>query len=227
MLVALATPVAATTLTIDLNKTYQFKATSLSHITTLDLWDPSVSKVEIQTTAGDNSDVRVIQQPTIKTITRVFNTTSESYMGNIVTVVGAQDSTINNNQPPVYRYYISRGVPTFKVTVPGYTGNPVAVRFNESAANAGTILNSAGVTYLYNGTGILHIKTLDTIVYTLWGTFESGQAPLNQSDVELYPLQQPCQSQPLHGRCSHGFRYGVIVTDTDTVRKIFCRCNQS
>ena len=185
LMLVVVTPVAATSIRLDLSKTYQFKHTNLSTIETLDLWDPSVSKVEIQSSTEDSSDVRVLQQPQINTLTRVFTTTTGTFAGNTITIEGANPSTINLQSRPTYRYYVTRSVPTFKVTVPGYTGNPMATKYNESwnksdTSSASSILNAANTMYLYNGTGILHINATGN-VYTTWGGFDT--APVDKNDI--------------------------------------------
>jgi hypothetical protein len=161
MLSTIAAPVAAVTVNIDLDKTYTFKNTSVSTIRTIDLGDPAVSKVEILTTAGDNSDVRVIQQPNINNIRRIFTTTTGTFKGNVITIEGDADSTISYLTRPDYRIYIQPAVPTFKVTAPGKTGNPVVLKYNESwdkgdTSSLSALLDSSDVRYLYKVDGILH-----------------------------------------------------------------------
>jgi hypothetical protein len=185
LILVMVTPVAATTIRLDLSKTYQFKHTNLSTIQTLDLWDPSVSKVELQSSIEDNSDIRVLQQPRINTLTRVFTTTTGTFAGNTITIQGANPSTIDYRSRPDYKYYVTRSVPTLKVTVPGYTGNPMVTKYNESwsrddTSSTNSILNAANTMYLYNGTGILHINATGN-VYTTWGGFDT--APLNKNDI--------------------------------------------
>jgi hypothetical protein len=213
MLVALVNPVGATTtLRIDLNKTYQFKATNLTHINTLDLWDPSASSVEIQTTAGDNSDVQVIQQPKINTIVRNFSATSATDgMGNFVTIAGPQVSTIVASSTPAYRIYITPSVPTFKVTVPGgmtgTSGNPMAAKYN--ASWTGTILNAADATYLYNGSGILHVKTTGAVQYTAFGTI-----PFDQNDVNSTLFNNRVSLSPYTGNAAAAESMGSAFNNT-------------
>ncbi len=202
ILVAFVTPVAATTITIDLGKTYQFKATNLSHIKTLDLWDPSASKVEIQTATGDNSDVRVLQQPQINTITRIFTSDTGTFNGNTIHIVGPLTSTIDDRSRPVNRYYIAPSVPNFKVTVPGATGNPFVIKYNESWAkkNSASILDATDAMYLYNGIGIAntHLDSLGNEVRTsLYWT-----APLDQNDLNFTLINNRVSLSPYPGNAS-------------------------
>ena len=185
LMLVVVTPVAATTITVELNKTYEFKNTHLSTIKTLDLGDPSVSKVEIQTTAGDNSDVRVLQQPNVLKITRIFTTPNGTFMGNNVIIEGDQISTIDYTSRPDYRYYINYTVPTFKVTVPGYTGNPMAVRYNDSwAKQDASLFRVANALYLYNGSGIGY--TIGDNHYYSSGTFDNAPVDTNDLNYTLY-----------------------------------------
>ncbi|MGA2122682.1 MAG: hypothetical protein ABSG49_11695, partial [Methanoregula sp.] len=198
--VALITPVAATTtMTVDLAHDYQFRHTNLSHIMTLDLWNPANSTVEIQTTSGDNTDVRVIQQPRINTLTRNFSSDNGTFNGNTVHIVGPLDSTIDYRplMPlPADRYYITPSVPTFKVTVPepgglgGYIGNPVAVNYNESwatsGATGGSIFNASNIMYMYNSSGILYANILNPPnTYNAYGNIDTALTDKNNLDFTL------------------------------------------
>ena len=71
-LVAIAAPVSAVTLTVTLNKTYQFQGADLSTVNVIDLGNPAQSQVGILTTAGAGSDVQMIQAPQITSLERNF-----------------------------------------------------------------------------------------------------------------------------------------------------------
>ena len=114
VLIAIAAPVSAVTLNVTLNKTYQFQGANLSNITTIDLGNPAQSQVGILTTAGDGTDVQMIQMPQITFLKRHFTQMSGSPTGNIVTIIGDLNSTIpfQSTDYPIYT----------KPTVPDYQG---------------------------------------------------------------------------------------------------------
>lgn len=162
VLMACAAPVSAVTVNVDLDKTYKFNLANLSTLKTSDLGDPSVSTVEFLSTEGDNSDVQVIAQPTINHIRRIFTSTTGTFKGNTLTIVGDPDSTISyDSKKAEYRIYTKYTVPTFKVTAPGQTGNPVVLKYNESweagdTSSVASIVHSSDVRYLYKVDGILY-----------------------------------------------------------------------
>lgn len=194
LMLVVVTPVAATSIIVDLDKTYQYKATNVSHIIALDMGDPSVSTVEILSTglnnAGDSNDVRIIQQPSINTITRIFDNQSATFKGITVTLDGDKTTTINYQSPPTTRYYIAPVVPTFKITAPGYYGNPMVAQVNESLQKADVRKSSpilaTNMSSLYNmsilGKGIVHYDAKG--VKTAWGTF-IDEAPFDQNNLDF------------------------------------------
>ncbi len=200
LLLVAVTPAAATTLQIDLSKDYQFKATNLSHINTVDLWDPSVSKVEIQSTTSDNTDVRVIQKIPITYLNRTFTSTTGTFAGNTIHVIGPLKSVIDYTGVPTDRYYINHTVPTFRITAPGYTGNPFVTKYNDSwkKEDAG-LFRVATAIYLFNespskGYGILYSNNELGNNFVSWGDIDtklvdSDNLPftLNNNKVTLNP----------------------------------------
>jgi len=194
LMFVVVTPVAATSVIVDLDKTYEYKGTSVSHIVGLDVGDPSVSKVEILSTgvnsAGDGSDVRIIQQPSIYKVTRIFDNQSATAKGITVTLIGDKTTTIDYRSPPTARYYISPVVPTFKITVPGWDGNPMVAQLNESlrksdARKESSPILATNMTYLFNmsilGNGIVNYNANG--VKTAWGTF-IDKAPFDQNNLD-------------------------------------------
>ena len=194
VLVVFVAPVAAVTLQIDLDKTYEFKKANLSTMYTTDLADPSVSKVEFVSTAGDDSDVQVIQQPTINNIRRIFTSTTGTFKNNTLTVVGDADSTVSYLTRPEYRIYTQFTVPTFKVTAPGETGNPVILKYNESwekedTSSISSIILSSDKRWLYKVDGILYEDETGYFASN-FPTYDEDDLPftLNQNLVDLNPF---------------------------------------
>ena len=157
-LVAIAAPVSAVTLTVTLNKTYQFQGADLSTVNVIDLGNPAQSQVGILTTAGAGSDVQMIQAPQITSLERNFTQMSGSSNGNILTIIGNQDSTIPF-QSTNYPIYIQPEIPTIGVTVPGQSGNPVVLKYTPGSASGNgldSLLSSVDARFLYKNGGILY-----------------------------------------------------------------------
>jgi hypothetical protein len=181
LLLVIAAPVSALLRTqITLSKNYEFKNVDVSFIRTPDLSDPAISKVEILSTKGDNSDIKTIQQPTINHLTRFFSTMTGSFKGNTVLIEGDQLSTIDYTARPNYRIYTQPVVPTFKVTVPPGAmgpvamGNPFVAKYNENwdkgdTSSLSALLHSCDIMYLYKDHGLLYQDQATPSTYYIYG----------------------------------------------------------
>jgi hypothetical protein len=212
VILAFVTPVSAVTLNIDLSKTYQFNNASVSTIRVIDIGDPSVSSVEVLSTAGDNSDVRTFAQPNIDHIRRIFTTTTGTFRGNVLTVEGPADSTISYTSHPDYRYYIAPKVPTFRVTAPGMTGNPVVLRYNDSWVKGDTssisaLLESSDKRYIYNGTGILYEDPLEYAAYPSLSAWIQ-----NRGDIPYTLGNNEVSLNPYNGNSFSSKQFGSVTT---------------
>ena len=192
VLIAIAAPVSAVTLRVDLNKTYQFQSAYLSNITTIDLGNPALSQVSVLSTSG--TDIQTIQMPTITTLERIFTLPSATYMGNNVSIAGGTDTTISYLSQPSYQIYLQPTVPTFSVKAPGYTGNPFVLKYNPSSASGTTLsslLNAVDTRFLYNTNGILYEDPNNETEVGTWNdTSVTTHLPsiLNSNTVDLNPF---------------------------------------
>ena len=201
-LIVIIAPASAVGMTIDLDKTYKFKLANVSHIDAIDLGDPSVSKVEVLTTAGDSSDVQLIHTPTILYVNRTFTSTTGTFNGVTVTITGDPISTKDYTNDPDFRIYTTRMVPTFRVTAPGQVGNPIVTRYNESwtkedTGSLSSLFRSSDGAYLYKSTGLININTTDN-EFTSSGVFQASDYDknnitftLNNNEVALDSFATP------------------------------------
>jgi hypothetical protein len=187
------TTVSAIDMRIDLGKTYQGRHTSVSVVEAIDLWNLSLSRVQILSTAGDNSDIQTIHTPQIQKVVRLFTTTSGTFEGIHVTITGDNPSTLNWLTKPDYKIYTTPSVPTFKVAVPGKTGNPIVTKYNESwDKGASSYLNSLFVQssqsgYLYYMGGLCYVNpAVSTINVICTGVFHRGDFDENDINKTLF-----------------------------------------
>jgi len=183
--------VSATGIHTTLDKTYKFKAMNVSSIDTIDVGNLSISKVEVLSTIGDNSDLKTINNPTFRYITRNFTSSSGTFEGITVTINGSQITTVDWTNQPAYNIYTQYVVPTIKMTVPGYTGNPFITKYNDSwiksdTSSIETLLRGSQFAYMYkeSAPGILHINVSNDM-YTVYGGFTSDDYNKNNITYTL------------------------------------------
>jgi hypothetical protein len=185
------TTVSAIDMHIDLGKTYQAKQTDVRFIEAIDLWDLSLSQVQILSTAGDNSDIQTIHTPQIQKVVREFTTTSGTFEGIHVTITGDNPSKVNWLTKPDYKIYTTPSVPTFKITVPGKTGNPLVTKYNESwdkgaSLNLYSVFLSAKAGYQYITGGLCYVNpAVLPIAPICSGVFHSGDFDVNDISKTL------------------------------------------
>jgi hypothetical protein len=185
-LLTLVLPVAAVSMTIDLDKTYKFKLANVSTLESTDLGNLSESKVSVLSTVGDNSDLQTIHTPSIRDVTRNFKTMSGTFRGVTVTITGENPSTAKFLQKPEFKIYTQRMVPTFRMTAPGQTGNPVVTKYNESwvkedTGSLSSLFRASDGVYMYNDGGVLNINVTNNVYTSSGGTWVYDPANITKT----------------------------------------------
>ncbi len=184
-LLALPIPAAALGLNVDLGQTYKWNLMNISVVDAIDLWDPSITRSRVLSTAGDGSDIQTLHTPAFRFLTRNFSRTSGTSGTVTLTVTGLNPSTVDWSANPPFTFYTEPAVPTIREQIPGRIGNPMVHKYNESWQSdmtdmRGAFLASDGID-MYKSGGILNINTIDYI-YTNLGSFAAADYnPANYS----------------------------------------------
>lgn len=172
LLVPASVSAAESGVTVSLDKVYSEKGMNVSSIEVLDLADPSVSRAELLPT--DGTDLKTLTAPKVRYLTRSY--TGDGPMtvrGATITLNPALKDPVEINGAAKLNVYTALNVPTPKVNVPGYSGNVLVGKYNEtctcpdeqvgldellSAMNGGYLYAAEGIAYdTPEGRGTYHI----------------------------------------------------------------------
>jgi len=151
--------VSASGMSVDLDKAYQYRGMNVTSIEAIDLADPAVSKVTVLATAEDGKDIKAIKVPAFRNLDRSVTKTEATYRGNEVHIDLPARVDISG-APTTYYVYTRLNVPTFRVNVPGQSGNPLLMKYNNSLENedlnADNIFRAVDDVYMYVSNGIIY-----------------------------------------------------------------------
>jgi hypothetical protein len=216
MLLAVIIPASAYEMNIALDKTYKFKLANVSTINSTDLGDLSQSRVEVLTTNGAGTDIQTIHTPVFRQVTRDFASMSGTFNGVIITITGANPSTVDLTTKPDFKIYTQPSVPTFSISAPGRTGNPVVTKYNESwtkedTGSLSSLFRSSEGAYMYKTLGLLHVNTTNN-EYTTSGVWSSGD--YDKDNVTFTLDRNKVSLDPFVADSATSFNMGFIYPQT-------------
>ncbi|MGC9435588.1 MAG: PKD domain-containing protein [Methanomicrobiales archaeon] len=182
LIIGPATAAADYKSTVDLGKDYTYKQATARYVKAVDVMNLTYATVEFLSTAGDDSDLKSINTPTVRYIHRHFSSKTGDFKDLNLTIETSDLSTVNWEALPTWKVYTEMTIPTVRVTAQGATGNPMVTRYNNSwdkgdTDTLDTLFRSAQVGYLYtnkNGEkGLLAINA-STNTYTIAGSMQSS-----------------------------------------------------
>lgn len=177
LLLAVMMPVSAIQMRIDLGKTFQFKLSNISTIEAIDIGNLTLSRVEVQSTEGGDTDLQTIHTPVIRHVTRNFTTMNGTFNAVSVNITGENPSTVDYSTKPEFKIYTKPIVPTIDISVPGHTGNPMITKYNDSWVKEDTgtlssLFRSVEGAYLYKTAGAAYANPATGSYLTSGGVWD-------------------------------------------------------
>jgi len=168
---------------MNLSGTQEYRNMSVSVLETIDLMDPSASRVTLLSTTGDESDRKTLPLPSIRNVRRIFSSQTATWHGNTLTILGGNDTTVSLSSMTEYQVFIRPYLPRVRIQVPGATADVLLVKVNASTQQGDlpSLIRSTERAYLmHDPRGILAIQQHPLVIgaYGSW----SHPADYNESD---------------------------------------------
>lgn len=178
--------------TVSCNESFNFNGLVVSEISVVDLADPEVTWIGLESTSG--SDLKTITCPQVRYVTRDYPGGTLEVEG--CTITAAQVGQVDWSGYNAHAVYTEAVIPTISATVPGETGNVLLVRIPPEVSEVSgpddieTLFAATDRVYLYTEDGIAFVNP-QTDELVLWGGFAIGADPndfgalLTNSEVDL------------------------------------------
>jgi len=148
---------------INLSETQEYRNMRVSVLETIDLMDPSASRVTLLSTTGTNSDRKVIPLPSIRNVRRIFSDSTASWQGNTLTILGGNDTNVSLTSMTEYQVFIRLYLPRVRVQVPDATAD---VRLGKVTASRRqgdlpSLIRSTERAYLLHTKGVVSFDPME------------------------------------------------------------------
>jgi len=207
---------------MNLSGTQEYRNMSVSVLETIDLMDPSASRVTLLSTTGDESDRKVLPLPSIRNVRRIFSSQNATWQGNTLSILGALNSSVPLTSLTEYQVFIRPYIPRVRIQVPGATADVLLVKVNASTQQGDlpSLIRSTERAYLLHTKGVVSFDPLEPgfhpVFYGMgpWDimqdfdpdnlTYTLVHNEINVSDFTLDPttalqVSQPANSPPTPG----------------------------
>ncbi|QYZ77931.1 hypothetical protein E2N92_00065 [Methanofollis formosanus] len=178
--------------TVSCNDSFSFNGLVVSEISVVDLADPEVTWIGLESTSG--CDLKMLTCPQVRYITR--DCPSGTFEVDGCTVTATEVGEVDWSGYNVHAVYKEAVIPTISAKVPGETGNVLLLRIPPEVSEVGgpedfeALFAATDRIYLYTEDGIVFVNP-QTNEFVLWGGFAIGSDPndfgtiLTNSEVDL------------------------------------------
>ena len=146
---------------INLSETQEYRNMSVSVLETIDLMDPSASRVTLLSTTG-GSDLKGIPLPSIRNVRRIFSDSTATWQGNTLTI-DENDTTVSLTSMTEYQVFIRLYLPRVRVQVPDATADVLLVKVNASMRQGDlpSLIRSTERAYLLHTKGVVSFDPME------------------------------------------------------------------
>ncbi len=191
LFIASAAAQPPTTATLDMGKSFSFQGMNISTIKSVNFLNHSQATIILESTLGDDSDVKEIEMPEFRYAYENIMTQTGNFSGTTIDVNKSSLTKLDWSDQPPYAVYTKPVIPTLNVSVPDTEGNVFVFRYDlnqsKDAMLGPTLFQAASAFYLYSDDGIAYLNNNKTL--SAWGAIQVDSQnlanTLNENEVSL------------------------------------------